>query len=235
MPSGGPESNVRGLSAGLFVEAGFTVGRNGFEQFLQAIEKCFWRVECTGAWAPGERTDGIGEGRSGLLVHTFQTWQKHCLKAALKHFQKEAHARHKKGRKVIFIGNGGSAAIASHMAVDWTKNGPIRAVAFNDAATLTCLSNDHGYPNVFAKQLEYYAQTGDLVVIISSSGKSPNVLAAARAANALGLDSVRLSGMDPENELRRGGRLNFYVPSGDYGLVELTHLCLLHAIVSVSP
>jgi len=234
MPSQGPEPNVRSLTAGLFVEAGFTVRTDGFLKFLDAIPQCFKRIECAGAWAPPERDDGPGEGRTGHIRGNHETWMRHYLKKSLERFKKEAHARHKKGKKVIFIGNGGSAAIASHMAVDWTKNGPIRSVAFNDAATLTCLSNDHGYANVFAKQLEYYAQPGDLVVIVSSSGKSPNSLAAARAANALDLDSVRLSGMDPENELRRGGRLNFYVPSGDYGLVELTHLCLLHAIVSVS-
>jgi len=234
MPSAGPEPNVRGLTKGLFVEAGFTIHTKGFERFFAALPKCLQMTECTGSWSPGERTDGVGTGRSGHLRWNWETWQQHCLVESLKVFRREAHSRHKKGKKVIFIGNGGSAAIASHMAVDWTKNGPIRAVAFNDAATLTCLSNDHGYANVFAKQLDYYAQKGDLVVIISSSGKSPNILAAARAANTLGLDSVRLSGMDPENELKRGGRLNFYVPADDYGLVELTHLCLLHSVVSVA-
>lgn len=233
MPSAGPEPNVRGLTKGLFVEAGFTIYTRGFVRFFEALPKCIQMVECSGAWSPGERTDGAGPGRTGHLKYTWETWQSHSLTSSLKRFKDEAHARHKKGRKVIFIGNGGSAAIASHMAVDWTKNGPIRAIAFNDAPTLTCLANDHGYQNVFAKQLEFYAQKDDLVVIISSSGRSQNILAAARAANTLGLDSVRLAGMDPENELLRGGRLRFYVPSDDYGLVELTHLCLLHSIVSV--
>jgi len=233
MPSKGPEGNVRGLSAGLFVEGGF-YGEKGFRRFFEALPECLRRVECSGAWAPGERTDGVGEGRTGLLRWSAETWQWHCLTQSLKRLKKEARERHRKGRKVIFIGNGGSAAISSHMAVDWTKNGGIRSLSFSDAPMMTCLSNDLGYPNLFAKELEFYAQPGDLVIITSSSGKSPNVLAAARAANALGLDSVRLTGMDPENKLRQGGRLNFYVPSGDYGLVEITHLCLLHSVVSVS-
>lgn len=203
-------------------------------RFFDALGSCIARVECSGAWAPGERTDGVGPGKSGHLRWSPEAWQWHCLVQSIKRLKKEAKERHRKGRRVIFIGNGGSAAISSHMAVDWTKNGGIRSMAFSDAPTMTCLANDLGYANVFAKQLEFYAIPGDLVIITSSSGKSPNVLAAARAANALGLDSVRLTGMDPENKLRQGGRLNFYVPSGDYGLVELTHLAILHSVVSVS-
>lgn len=152
----------------------------------------------------------------------------------LRHYIKQ---RTKKGSKVIFIGNGGSAAIASHMAVDWTKNGGIRAIALNDAPTLTCLANDFGYENVFAKQLEYYAAPGDVVIIVSSSGKSENIVRAAKACDldALqGIKLVTLSGMNPANYLRRLGDINFYVPVADYGLVELSHLCILHSIVSVT-
>lgn len=227
-----PENNSRGLTAGMFVEAGFTVHTNGFHRFFESIQRCIARVETTGKWSPGPRTDGVTG--TGHLRWNADTWQRHRLETGLKRLQKEAQARHKKGKKVIFVGNGGSAAISSHMAVDWTKNGGMRAIALNDAATLTCIANDFGHENVFAQQLEYYAQPGDLVVIISSSGRSPNVLATARAANELDLDSVRLTGMDPDNELRRGGVLNFYVPCGDYGLVELTHLSLLHSVVSVA-
>ena len=140
---------------------------------------------------------------------------------------------HERGNKVIFIGNGGSAAIASHMAVDWTKNGGVRSIALNDAPTLTCLSNDFGYENVFAKQLEYYAQPDDVVIIISSSGKSANILEAAYWCSSKSLRCITFSGMNAENKLRLKGWLNFHVPVMDYGLVELTHLTLLHSIVSV--
>ena len=138
-----------------------------------------------------------------------------------------------KGGKIIFIGNGGSNAISSHLAIDYTKNGGMRAVAFSDAPTLTCLANDFGYENVFSKQLEYYALEKDVVVIISSSGKSANILAAARACTEVPL--ITFSGMNPNNQLRRLGMLNFYTPAADYGLVELTHFALLHSIVSVTP
>lgn len=155
------------------------------------------------------------------------------LKQALDRAAYFCKRAHKAGAKVIFIGNGGSAAIASHVAVDYTKNGGIRAIAFNDAPTLTCLANDFGYENVFAKQIEYYAGEDDVVVIVSSSGKSPNILAAAWAAHGeRSLTTITLSGMNPHNKLRTSGDLNFYVPCTDYGMVELTHLSLLHSITS---
>ena len=79
---------------------------------------------------------------------------------------------HASGNKLIFVGNGGSAAIASHMATDYSKNGNVRSLALNDGSMLTCLGNDLGYNQVFAKQIELHARAGDLVVAISSSGRS---------------------------------------------------------------
>lgn len=143
-------------------------------------------------------------------------------------------AAHKKNRKVIFIGNGGSGAIASHMAIDYSKNAGIRAVAFNDHPTLTCLANDFGYDQVFAKQIEFYAQKGDVLVVVSTSGRSKNILAGASAGRNHGCEIVTFSGMQPDNFLRQAGCINFYVPSNDYGLVEISHLILLHAIASIS-
>lgn len=138
---------------------------------------------------------------------------------------------HKKGGRVWIVGNGGSAAIASHIAVDLTKNGGIRALAFNDAPTLTCLGNDFGYGDVFSKQIEYQARPCDVVVIISTSGKSANILEAANAARVLGCSIVTLSGMNPNNVLRQKGDVNFYIPSSSYGIVETSHLILMHSLV----
>ncbi len=138
---------------------------------------------------------------------------------------------HKKGGRVWIVGNGGSAAIASHLAVDLTKNGGIRALAFNDAPTLTCLGNDFGYEDVFSKQIEYQARPCDVVVIISTSGKSTNILEAANAARVLGCSIVTLSGMNPNNVLRQKGDVNFYIPSSSYGIVETSHLILMHSLV----
>ena len=142
-------------------------------------------------------------------------------------------AAHEAGNKIVFIGNGGSAAIASHFAVDYTKNGGMRAMALNDAATLTCFANDYGYEQVFAKQLEAHGRPGDVIVIVSTSGTSRNILAAAAAAKNARCEVVTFSGMRPDNALRHFGSLNFYVPSGDYGLVECAHTNLLHSMVSI--
>jgi D-sedoheptulose 7-phosphate isomerase len=149
----------------------------------------------------------------------------------LRHRCQLAHAA---GRKTIFIGNGGSSAIASHMAVDFTKNGGIRAIAFNDAPTLTCVANDFGAESIFSKQLEWHAKAGDVVMIVSSSGRSPNILKAAEQAFSQGLDLVTFSGMNPGNVLRRKGMINFWVPAKDYGIVELAHLTILHSVISVA-
>src|SRR5438105_3763295 len=94
------------------------------------------------------------------------------LAQAVNHVMAEARRTHDAGNKLIFIGNGGSATIASHMATDYSKNGGIRALALNDSAMLTCLGNDLGYDRVFAKQIELYACPGDLVIASSSSGRS---------------------------------------------------------------
>lgn len=130
--------------------------------------------------------------------------------------------------KIIFIGNGGSAAIASHQAVDYWKNGRIRAIAFNDASLLTCVGNDFGYSEVFAKPVEMFADPHDVLVAISSSGQSNNILNGASAARTKGCSVITLSGFKSDNPLRKLGDLNFYYPSTSYGLVEIAHLTLCH-------
>ena len=179
----------------------------------------------------GDRTISFSKREaSKYRSHEGLDWK---MEAALSITRKRFVKCHEAGARVIFIGNGGSAAIASHMAIDYTKNGGVRAMAFNDVPTLTCLANDFGYDNVFAKQLEYYATKKDVVVIVSSSGRSLNILAAARTAKAMGCYVVTFTGMNPNNALRALGDLNYWVPSADYGLVELTHLSLLHAMADV--
>ena len=138
------------------------------------------------------------------------------------------------GDKIIFAGNGGSAAIASHMATDYSKNGGLRAWAMNDASMLTCLSNDYGYEHVFAKQIEFHGRPGDLLVAISSSGRSANILGAVAAARKLGCSVLTMSGFAPDNPLRTTGDMNLYLDSTAYGYVEIGHLALCHAIVDYS-
>ena len=142
-----------------------------------------------------------------------------------------ARTTHAAGNKLIFVGNGGSAAIASHMATDYSKNGGVRSLALNDASMLTCLGNDLGYDRVFAKQIELHARAGDLVIAISSSGRSANILNAVDAAAVAGCTIATMSGFTPDNPLRRKGKWNFFVASDRYGFVEIGHLTICHAVL----
>src|SRR5713101_2721228 len=138
---------------------------------------------------------------------------------------------HAKCKRIIFVGNGGSAAIASHMATDYCKNGGIRALSLNDGSMLTCLGNDYGFEHVFSKQVEFHCQPGDLLVAISSSGCSKNILNAVDAAYKGGCSVVTLSGFTRDNPLRAKGEWNFYIDSTRYGFVELAHLTICHAVL----
>lgn len=134
------------------------------------------------------------------------------------------------GKKIIMAGNGGSAAIASHCAVDFTKCAGIRCVNFNEADLITCFANDYGYEQWVKKALEFYADDGDLVILVSSSGKSPNMINAAQHANARGLTLVTFTGFSENNPLRKLGHLNFWVDSHAYNIVEMTHQIWLLAV-----
>lgn len=138
------------------------------------------------------------------------------------------------GRKTIVVGNGGSAAIASHVAVDLTKNARIRAMNFNEADLITCFANDYGYEHWMEKAIECYGEPGDVLIAISSSGQSKNILNACLAARRLGFAAiVTLSGFASDNPLRRLGDHNFFVDSRAYNLVELTHQFWLLALVDL--
>ncbi|MCP4396594.1 MAG: SIS domain-containing protein [bacterium] len=135
------------------------------------------------------------------------------------------------GKKIMFIGNGASASISSHMAADFSKNGKIRAIAFNDIALLTALSNDLGYEHVFEIPVERFADEHDVLVAISSSGQSVNILKASEAAKTQGCHVITLSGFKDDNPLRSEGHLNFFVPSQNYGPVEVIHHAICHGIL----
>ena len=134
------------------------------------------------------------------------------------------------GKKVILAGNGGSAAIASHCAVDFTKCANIRCINFNEVDLITCFANDYGYERWLEKALEFYADRGDMVILISSSGKSANMINAARYARSAGLVLVTLTGFSQDNALRKLGDLNIWVDSRAYNVVEMTHQIWLLAV-----
>ena len=134
------------------------------------------------------------------------------------------------GKKVIIAGNGGSAAIASHVSVDFTKQGGIRTINFNEADLITCFANDYGYENWLAKALEYYSVKDDLVILVSSSGRSPNIIKAAQKTKELKLKLITLTGFDKNNPLKNLGDLNLWVDSRAYNIIENTHLIWLLAV-----
>lgn len=132
------------------------------------------------------------------------------------------------GRKQYLVGNGASAAFANHMALDWTKNGGVPSHAFANSALLTAMGNDLGYEEAFSAPLSWYAKSGDLLITISSSGNSANIIKTIEIARSKGMSVVTLSGLKPDNKSRQLGDLNLYIPAKTYGIVECAHQVLLH-------
>ncbi len=131
---------------------------------------------------------------------------------------------------LYLTGNGGSAAVASHSATDFVNAGGIRAMNLHESSLLTCMANDFGYENAFARILSAYARRADVLIAISSSGKSPNIRNAAATVRELGGAIITLSGFVPDNQLRMLGDINIWVDSSDYGLVELGHQFILQNV-----
>lgn len=130
--------------------------------------------------------------------------------------------------KIMVVGNGGSASIADHVHNDLCKAVGVQALAFSELPLMTALSNDHGFECVYERPVELWAAPGDLLIAISSSGQSENILRAVRAARNAGCQIITLSGFNDDNPLHRMGDLNFYVPSRLYGYVEMVHSALTH-------
>lgn len=137
-------------------------------------------------------------------------------------------AARERNRSVYLVGNGGSAGIASHATVDFVNVAKLRAHTVHDPALLTCMSNDYGYENGYAKIMSQLAAKDDVLVAISSSGKSPNIRNAVTAMRQVGGTVITLSGFDSQNPLRSMGELNIWLDSRDYGMVEIGHQFILH-------
>lgn len=136
--------------------------------------------------------------------------------------------------KILVFGNGGSAALASHFSVDLTKNANIRCVNFNEADLITCFSNDYGFEHWIEKAVDFYGNEGDLLIVISSSGSSENMLNGVKAARKGNFKVVvTLSGFAEDNPLRQLGDVNFWVDSRAYNFVENIHQVWLLAIVDL--
>ena len=134
------------------------------------------------------------------------------------------------GKKVMLAGNGGSAAIASHVQNDLFKRVGIKAIVFTEQPLLSALANDEGYETIFEWPIRQWGDHGDLMIAVSSSGRSANILRGADAAINKGCGLITFTGFHPENPLRGKGHINFYVDSNSYGHVETTHAAATHFI-----
>ena len=142
--------------------------------------------------------------------------------------------RHKeKGSQVFFIGNGGSSAIASHMTADFMKNGGMNTYSLYDNAVTTCMGNDYGYESIFSRPMQFLVREDDLVIAISSSGNSANIVNAIQVAKEKKAEVITLTGFEPTNEAKQMGDINVYVPCNKYGIVESIHNLILQQIVDV--
>lgn len=133
-------------------------------------------------------------------------------------------------RMTYMIGNGGSLAMAMHLATDFNLAG-LRTTALCDPVAATSHANDFGVESIFSQQIEWYGQPNDILIALSCSGKSPNIVEATKLASALGMGTITFTGFLHDNPLRTLGELNFYVPAepGEYGFVQLAHEAILHA------
>jgi len=136
-----------------------------------------------------------------------------------------------KKNKIILVGNGGSASISSHVAVDFTKITGKRAICFNEANLITCFANDYGYQNWVKESLKAFAVPGDLIVLISSSGKSKNLINACKYAKKNKLFVTTFTGFKKGNPLSKLGNINFWVNSNEYNTIEMVHHIWLLSLV----
>ena len=139
----------------------------------------------------------------------------------------------KTNNTTYIAGNGGSASIASHVSVDFIKVAKVKSSTFNNSNLITCFANDYGYENWVKEAIKVYCLKDDLVILISSSGTSPNILNAAKYCKDTNIDLITLSGFNRDNELSKLGKVNFYVDSKNYNHVEMTHHIILLSIVDI--
>jgi len=137
-------------------------------------------------------------------------------------------------KKILIIGNGGSAAIASHFSVDLTKNAKLRCVNFNEASLITCFANDYGFEHWAEKAVDFYGDEGDLLIVISSSGQSQNMINAVQAARNGNFHTViTMSGFLEDNPLKKLGDINLWTNNKAYNFVENIHQIWLLAITDL--
>jgi D-sedoheptulose 7-phosphate isomerase len=140
----------------------------------------------------------------------------------------------KRRKKILIFGNGGSAAIASHFSVDLTKNAKIRCTNYNEPDLITCFSNDFGYERWIEMAIKYYGNKGDVLIVISSSGKSKNMINACIAAKKKKFSKIiTLTGHSVNNSVKKLGDINLWVNSKAYNYIENIHQFWLLSLVDL--
>lgn len=141
---------------------------------------------------------------------------------------KAKEIRDEKKGTFFFAGNGASATIAEHMSHDCFQNADMMTMTCSETSHITAISNDYSYEDVFSYRINKALKETDMLITISASGNSPNIVKAIQTANKKGIFTVTLSGMKPDNKSRANGSLNFYVPAQTYGMAESAHATLIH-------
>lgn len=133
-----------------------------------------------------------------------------------------------KKNSIYIIGNGGSAAVASHAQIDFLNVAKLKVHVLHESSVMTCMANDYGYENAFSRVLETFIAENDLLIAISSSGQSQNICKAVMTAKKVGAKVITLTGFKSSNNLRQLGDINYWLDSTDYGFVEIGHQFILH-------
>ncbi len=139
----------------------------------------------------------------------------------------------KKKGKVYLVGNGGSSSIASHISVDLAKVAKVSSSTFNNSNLITCFANDYGYENWVVESIKSYMNKNDMIILISSSGTSKNIVNAAKYCKKNKLELITLSGFKKNNPLSKLGKVNFYISSNQYNFIEMSHHIILVYIVDI--
>lgn len=167
--------------------------------------------------------EGLSVDKRGKEMESdegFRTWAEQIVKV-----------RRSEGR-VYLIGNGASASMASHFCADMSKNGHLNTQVFTDSALMSAVANDMGFEWVFADPLRRRGKKGDMLIAMSCSGLSPNIIKAVDVANRLEIYTVTMSASDEENPLRTIGRLNFFVPARSYGDAESCYAIIMQHLLN---
>tara|TARA_B100001250_G_C19636790_1_gene716366 strand:+ start:433 stop:981 length:549 start_codon:yes stop_codon:yes gene_type:complete len=135
--------------------------------------------------------------------------------------------------RVYIVGNGGSSSIASHVSVDFVKAGKINSNTFNNSNLITCFANDYGHDMWITEAIRSYTQKNDMLILISSSGTSKNIINAAKYCNENNISLITLSGFSDQNTLSKLGNVNIHIKSDNYNFIEMSHHIILLSIVDI--